>query len=579
MQEKTKQVIAFFLKVIFIITLAGLVALTYVLSSFGYEFCAVKLSTFLSNDISPKFTSELFTYERFENFRLFIWIIAVLAVLFVVRLWNFIPKFVDYVFHFFGVLTQKIKSFGTDWKSLKSSERNIFIIFLILLLGVRIYYLLTFPLMEDEAFSYNHFVSKGFLVSTSYYPGPNNHIFYNQLAWGVNLVFGNAFWSMKLPTFIAGLIIPVFMFMFLIRHFNYTISMMAVVLFSFSLNVTVYSVIGRGYMVQMLLMLLMLMALIKIIQERDIKFYNGVFVMTATLGFLTAPTFLYPFVSLVVFSFNFGFLKRGINVKWIVIDTFWVFVLVIAAYLPVFVMNGIGAVTSNDWVKSTMSLGEFFTNLPAYFAEVSNWLWDVPRGGIYISLVVFGFSIYALMNRIKTSKWFWFYLIVSVGLMPILILIFQKVQPAVRIWTYFSFFQFLFLSIAFYGLSKLLFHNNRLRNVVAAVLTAGAVAWFTFRVTEDRNQASSIYTELEKVTNYCSEHNPGTIWTDNSTALEILPVNGIPTRPIVASEIHKYIKDRYILTTQELPESEGSLIKEFGAYKLYGTMLKAGTNY
>lgn len=53
----------------------------------------------------------------------------------------------------------------------------------IVLLGVRIWYLLQYPLSTDEVGSYDFFVAHGPLTISSYYPIPNNHIFYNLLAW------------------------------------------------------------------------------------------------------------------------------------------------------------------------------------------------------------------------------------------------------------------------------------------------------------------------------------------------------------------------------------------------------------
>lgn len=556
-----------------------LVFLLYVMSVKGYQYAAAQLSCFVDEELSSKFLSELFTYDRFIIFKGFVWAVTILGFLFCVRLWSFMPKFVTYVFHFFEVLWSKVKGLKGHWLALSGTERTVFVGFVIALIGMRVYYLLSFPLMEDEAFSYTHFVDKGFFVTSSYYPGPNNHVFYNQLAWTMSWFSDDPFWIMKLPTFIFGLIVPIVMCFFLLKHFNFTISMMTTLLFSFSLNVTVYSVIGRGYMLMILLMMIMIIAMINIIRENDIKFYNGVFVMTAVLGFYTVPVFLYPFVSIVVFAFNFGLFRRGVNVKWIVIDTFWVGVWTLILYSPILVMNGFGAVVSNDWVRPTMSYGEFFSSLPEYFASVSNWLWDVERGGIYISLVVFGFSIYALMNRIKTSKWFWFYMIVSVSLMPIFILIIQKVQPAERIWTYFSFFQYLFLSIAFYGLSKLLFKNNVLRKVVSVVLTLGAISWFTYRIDKDRKAVVTVYKELEEVIYYCKSNNYKSILTDNSTAHVILPLSNIDTRYDGENKIIDLIGGQLILSDKYLEEREGLLEKEFGHYKLYGTMVKAGTNY
>ena len=72
------------------------------------------------------------------------------------------------------------------------------------LLAVRGWYLLNYPLGTDEVASYNYFVREGLVAITSYYPIPNNHIFYNLLAWPLAQAGLSPRLVMRLPTLLLG---------------------------------------------------------------------------------------------------------------------------------------------------------------------------------------------------------------------------------------------------------------------------------------------------------------------------------------------------------------------------------------
>jgi len=63
---------------------------------------------------------------------------------------------------------------------------KIYLLFIIPLL-LNFYLVISLPITYDEAWTYNNFISKGFLVSISYYPMPNNHVLYSLIASIVNL--------------------------------------------------------------------------------------------------------------------------------------------------------------------------------------------------------------------------------------------------------------------------------------------------------------------------------------------------------------------------------------------------------
>ena len=62
-----------------------------------------------------------------------------------------------------------------------------FYLLLILPLVFNLYLIISLPITYDEAWTYNNFISKGLLVSVSYYPMPNNHVLYNAICSIINL--------------------------------------------------------------------------------------------------------------------------------------------------------------------------------------------------------------------------------------------------------------------------------------------------------------------------------------------------------------------------------------------------------
>ena len=69
------------------------------------------------------------------------------------------------------------------WGRLPVSARLLAAVLVAVLVAVRGWYLLYYPLRTDEVASSDYFVREGSVAITSYYPIPNNHIFNNLLAW------------------------------------------------------------------------------------------------------------------------------------------------------------------------------------------------------------------------------------------------------------------------------------------------------------------------------------------------------------------------------------------------------------
>src|SRR3954452_7686344 len=65
------------------------------------------------------------------------------------------------------------------------------------------------PMQLDEAYTYNEYASKPILDGLSWYTLPNNHLLNTLLVHVSTVTFGNEPWAVRLPAFVAGvLLIP-----------------------------------------------------------------------------------------------------------------------------------------------------------------------------------------------------------------------------------------------------------------------------------------------------------------------------------------------------------------------------------
>ena len=101
-------------------------------------------------------------------------------------------------------LRQSRARLNSWWGRLPVSAKIITAGLVTVLLIVRGWYLLNYPLGTDEIASYDYFVREGVVAITSYYPIPNNHIFYNLLAWPLAQAGLSPRLVMRLPTLLLG---------------------------------------------------------------------------------------------------------------------------------------------------------------------------------------------------------------------------------------------------------------------------------------------------------------------------------------------------------------------------------------
>src|SRR5687768_12970893 len=145
----------------------------------------------------------------------------------------------------------------------------------------------------DEAYTFIHFASRPFKHILADYSAPNNHIFHTILVGVSYRLFGGQAWALRLPAFIAGVLMIPAMYIAARRFFSQYQSLAAAGLIAVIPLFINYSVNGRGYTI-LVLFALLLANFAGILVVRQSKPTLLAFILTSAIGFYTIPIFLYP---------------------------------------------------------------------------------------------------------------------------------------------------------------------------------------------------------------------------------------------------------------------------------------------
>ena len=346
---------------------------------------------------------------------------------------------------FFQWVKSKLVS---SWSHFSKREKQVIFILSFCLLVIRLLFLFHWEYYEDEAFSYKYLVSKGILTTLTYYPGPNNHVFYNFICSLLTYTGLPQLWVMRLPSVLISGVMFYVSIPILKMKFNFRTSIVISILTQVCFNFFLYSFQGRGYALEVFLVLIAFYGLFKFSIEKE-KNFLYLFVVSSILGFYTIPVFVYPFISIVTLNM----LLQQTTIKVLLYSCFVVVMGTVFCYLPIFIISGISSVVANDWVKSLGIINVLY-RFPSYVLGLQDWLWDFPTYGTVIS----GGLFFPIVLKFKNQKWFWIS-VMSFSL-PVCLIILQGVLPFPRIWTYVVLLQGLSLGVLFdYVKIKQLFYG------------------------------------------------------------------------------------------------------------------------
>lgn len=289
------------------------------------------------------------------------------------------------------------------------------------------------PLHPDEEASLRYFVTKGPLVTMAYYPGPNNHVAYNLMAW-VFYFFGlPELLAMRLPSILAFSILTAIAWLWLYRRLGPWAACIGISIAVLYPHVWYYSAMGRGYGSAWWLWLVLVMLMSK--PTNRFRRYLGI-------GLTVWGTWLVPsFLPMAACVWLAAFLTENANTsvkiacRLYVPAAIWIGVGCCFLYAPIYLFQGFDALWSNGWSNTYHAL-YLHGNLLAYFHT----LWSYFAGSeLYGSVPLYLLLLICSLGFVLMLKWphpgiYFVTIVVSMQVYPLIMVIVLKSMPPERIF-------------------------------------------------------------------------------------------------------------------------------------------------
>lgn len=375
--------------------------------------------------------TQILSKQRFEQIRYVLLLASVLGLLSLLFVWTGAVFLSKWIFDFFQNLHLAYLRYASTWQTLQKRQKIIVWACFIVGLSPIFWRVCVYAYWVDEVFSYLFLVNRGVLVSLTYYPGPNNHVFFTAVVafwaqWTKELI--EPIFLMRLAAF-GGVVMAswVLFAWFLVRQ-GFEKACWVLLLFLFQSPVQMYGYLGRGYAWEMLFFLCTWIGFWEWCRQGR-KFYFGFACVSAIAGFYTLPTFLYAFGGLVVFLWWFSrqgykhFIRLNISLGAVL-------GIVLGLYLPIILLNGWEALAGNSWLK--VGRDTFWQTFLSgqYGAEVIGfWGFDLPLWATWLVWILFFWRGWCAGKE-------WRGWIAGLFFVPMALLLYQQILPPARVWSY-----------------------------------------------------------------------------------------------------------------------------------------------
>lgn len=413
------------------------------------------------------------------------------ALLLVITIYGFIrinqtKKFLN---HAKLTLSNFIQDFLSSWKKLITDwisfcDRKVLLSLLaILVLSFLMRISLIYrPMGHDEAYTAVVFAFKPLANGLSDYHFPNNHVFHTLLVHLSYKLFGPVEWAVRLPAFIASVLLAPSGFILAKRWYGEYVAWLSGILIAVLPDTIHYAVNARGYSLMALFTLLTFILALYARQQKN-KAAWFLSVITGGLGFYTLPIMAYPLAiiySWLGLSWIFKLYGQGYkNISFL----FHIFVTGISTvifglflYIPIFLNWGFNSLFANPYV-SAMDQTLYFQTILSRFSE--SWLvlnqGDVPGFG-YILITGFILSIifHWKISRDKIPNSLLSLIIIG------LLLVTQRPNVFNRTWQFFYPLASIWLSAGWIALMHGIFRFNKEKSGKVLAIITGLFAFLFF---------------------------------------------------------------------------------------------------
>jgi hypothetical protein len=308
---------------------------------------------------------------------------------------------------------------------------------MLLAAGLRIC-LLFRPLEYDEAYTFNEFARHSFSYIISEYYVVNNHIFHTLLVKFSTLILGDQPWAIRMPVFIAGLLLVFTGYQITKRLFSVPVARLAAFLIACMPILIDKSASARGYMLISLFFFMSIHLSLYLTQRKNYFAWSLLSLLMA-LGIFVNPIMLYPFAICSVWLLITG-LQGGISEEyknkweWLVFLCLFGFfsgILSILFYSHVFRHYGIFTVFNGNQVVDSLTYSQFFQHLPEFFKGL--YLeWKTGFSKAYFMLLLLGYLVnFSFRKELKRQAAL---LLIVVPFTWFILILVQRPRVISRIW-------------------------------------------------------------------------------------------------------------------------------------------------
>ncbi len=212
-----------------------------------------------------------------------------------------VDKVRNVLLRYFSVFQRALNVWKRNWQQSSNVSKAIFslaIVYLVvqsvLLMGKLLY-------LHDETYTVHSFILPGPIVAATFYPYPNNHIFFSIVSWPFKYLPLPPAYAFRLPSLMAIILTCFVLYMLIKKTANDLIASLLVFIFVLMLPVMLFAAQARGYSFIFLFFSLVLYCAIEFVQTNKMV-YNKLFCLFSILGFYTLPSFMYPFAVVIIAS-------------------------------------------------------------------------------------------------------------------------------------------------------------------------------------------------------------------------------------------------------------------------------------
>jgi dolichyl-phosphate-mannose-protein mannosyltransferase len=345
------------------------------------------------------------------------------------------------------------------------------------------------PMRDDEAATFLEFGSKPFLYGISFYPAPNNHILHTVLVHASCLLFGCEPWAIRLPAFVAGLLLIPVAYCTARIFYDRHAALLTACFVCVSSPLILYSTNARGYTIVCLLFLATLAAAFRLAGTRDRGAWIWL-VMLFSLGLFTTPVMLYGVCVVMVWLAWSGWAeqRRGNRpsvLPEIALALAAVSIGTVVLYTPALVASGAAPVLGNG------ALAPYpWTEFPGRLRDFAHSVWsqwNMDLNPLVQWLCLAGAAISLVLHRRLARHRIPLILAVLLGCAPVLI-----AQRSARYARVFLFLLPVYLMLASAGISAMFRWLER-RNKSASYLAIAVFVVFVLSQAGYIMHAETVY--------------------------------------------------------------------------------------